>query len=52
MTSEVMKMTGISILPLFLAIYVGNKIHEKIDQKLFMKITYILLFASGVSILV
>lgn len=52
MTSEMMKMTGISILPLFLAIYVGNKIHEKIDQKLFMKITYILLFASGVSILV
>lgn len=52
MTSEVMKMTGISILPLFLAIYFGNKIHEKIDQKLFMKITYILLFASGVSILV
>ena len=52
MTSEVLKMTGISILPLFLAIYVGNKIHEKIDQKLFMKITYILLFASGVSILV
>ena len=51
MTSEVMKMTGISILPLFLAIYVGNKIHEKIDQKLFMKITYILLFASGISIL-
>ena len=52
MTSEMLKMTGISILPLFLAIYVGNKIHEKIDQKLFMKITYILLFASGVSILV
>lgn len=52
MTSSVMKMTGISIIPLFLAIYVGNKIHEKIDQKSFMKITYILLLASGISILV
>lgn len=52
MTSSVMKMTGISIIPLFLAIYVGNKIHEKIDQKSFMRITYILLLASGISILV
>lgn len=51
MTSSVVKMTGISILPLFLAIYTGNKIHEKIDQKAFMKITYILLLASGISIL-
>lgn len=52
MTSSVIKMTWISILPLFLAIYAGNKIHEKIDQKAFMKITYILLLASGISILV
>lgn len=52
MTSSVVKMTGISIIPLFLAIYVGNKIHEKIDQKSFMKITYLLLLASGISILV
>lgn len=51
MTPGVIKMAGISILPLLLAIYVGNKIHEKIDQKIFMKITYILLLASGISIL-
>ena len=50
MTYNVMKLTGISIIPLFLAIYVGNKIHEKIDQKAFMKMTYILLFISGISI--
>ena len=51
MTPGVIKMAGISILPLFLAIYVGNKIHERIDQKVFMKITYALLLASGISIL-
>lgn len=51
MTSSVVKMTEISILPLALAIYIGNKIHEKIDQEVFMKITYILLLASGISIL-
>lgn len=50
MTYHVMKLTAISIIPLFLAIYVGNKIHEKIDQKAFMKMTYLLLFASGISI--
>lgn len=51
MTPGVIKMAGISILPLLLAIYVGNKIHERIDQKAFMKITYALLLASGISIL-
>lgn len=50
MTYNVMKLTGIGIIPLFLAIYVGNKIHEKIHQKAFMKMTYILLFISGISI--
>ena len=51
MTPGVIKMAGISILPLLLAIYVRNKIHERIDQKVFMKITYALLLASGISIL-
>lgn len=51
MTPGVIKMAGISILPLLLAIYVGNKTHERIDQKVFMKITYALLLASGISIL-
>ena len=51
MTPGVIKMAGISILPLLLAIYVGKKIHERIDQKVFMKITYALLLASGISIL-
>ena len=51
MTPGVIKMACISILPLLLAIYVGNKIHERIDQKVFMKITYALLLASGISIL-
>lgn len=51
MTPEVMKITGISIVPLFLAVFLGNRLHEKINQQTFLKMTYILLIISGVSIM-
>lgn len=40
-----------SIIPLFLAIYIGGKIANKIDQKLFLNISYLLLIISGISLL-
>lgn len=43
---------AISILPLVLSIAVGNFLYRKIDQKQFLKITYILLVFSGVSLFV
>lgn len=51
MTVNVLKISIISILPLFLAMYLGNRIHEKIRQKVFLKIVYVLLLISGFTII-
>lgn len=50
-TGYVMKLTGISIVPVLAAIFVGNKINHKIEQKTFLKLVYILLIISGVTLL-
>ena len=52
MTAEIFKMTGLGIVPLFLAIYIGNKIQKKINSVSFLKLTYVLLAVSGISVLV
>lgn len=41
-----------AILPVCMANMIGNKIYKKISQKMFMKITYVLLLLSGASVLV
>lgn len=41
-----------SLVPLFLAFMVGNFLYGKISQRIFLKITYILLMISGVSIII
>lgn len=51
-TEDIVKIIALSVIPLIIANYIGNKIHGKISQEVFMKITYILLILSGVSILV
>ena len=38
--------------PVALALYVGNKLHQKIEQAFFVKLTYVLLVVSGVTLLV
>lgn len=45
-------LTLISLIPLAGAIFIGNQLHNRINQKAFMKITYILLLASGILLLV
>lgn len=52
MTPDVLALTGLGMIPLFLAIYIGNKIQKKINQTVFLKTTYILLAVSGISVLV
>lgn len=42
----------LGVIPLFVAIYLGNKIHDGINQKMFNKITYCLLLAAGSLILI
>lgn len=41
----------VTILPLLLALWVGNRLQKKINQKTFLYLTYVLLIISGVSIL-
>lgn len=50
-TGYVMKLTGVSIVPVLLAIFVGNKINHKIEQKAFLKLVYVLLIISGATLL-
>ena len=41
-----------AIIPLLLAVYIGNKIHSRINQRMFNYSTYGLLLLSGAMILV
>lgn len=42
---------GCCIPPLILSVYLGNVLHDRINKELFMKLTYVLLVASGLSII-
>lgn len=48
LTGSVALLTVISILPLCLGIYVGNLLHHRISQVLFLRISSVLLLLSGV----
>ncbi|MFI3172773.1 MAG: sulfite exporter TauE/SafE family protein [Eubacteriales bacterium] len=50
--TENLRLIGLSIIPLIIAIVVGNYLQKKINQEWFLKLTYILLIISGVSILI
>lgn len=49
---ELLKVQIISIPFLLAGMFIGGKLYAKMSQQLFMKITYVLLFISGVSLLV
>lgn len=38
----------ICIIPLYIAVVIGSALHKKINQETFLKLTYVLLFISGV----
>ena len=42
----------ISIVPLMIATWIGKRLAQKVSQKLFLTITYILLMISGISLIV
>jgi uncharacterized membrane protein YfcA len=52
LTQDVLLLTAIAVVPLLLGIKLGNKLYDKIEQAIFMKITYVLLGISGLMILV
>ena len=49
--AEALHLMLIAIVPMLLAVYIGNKIHHVINQKLFTRSTYGLLLLSGTMIL-
>lgn len=51
-TPYLLRLQLISIPFLLLAMWIGSKLVARMSQQLFMKITYILLFVSGISLLV
>ncbi|MDO5331853.1 MAG: sulfite exporter TauE/SafE family protein [Bacillota bacterium] len=50
-TDYVIKLSGIALIPVFGAIFIGNKINSKIEQKTFLKLVYVLLIVSGGTLL-
>ena len=46
-TSYVCGLSAASILPVFLGIFIGNRINKKINQQAFLKLVYVLLIVSG-----
>lgn len=51
-TSENVSKCLLGLLPLFLAVFIGNKLHDIVKQKTFLKISYILIVLNGVLLIV
>lgn len=51
-TVRVLLLTTGCILPVLAALYIGNVLHQKIQQEVFVKLTYALLILSGLTLLV
>lgn len=51
MTASTLTITAWSIPALFIGVYLGNRLVEKMSQELFLKLTYLLLLISGASLL-
>lgn len=50
-TSSNIELILISIIPLFIATWVGGKLAKKLDKNVFLNLTYILLIISGLSLI-
>lgn len=42
-----LKLIAFSVIPLFLAVFIGNRMNKKMKQEVFLKLVYILLIISG-----
>lgn len=50
-TPRILLLTGLCIVPVAIALLLGNYLHSRIKQEKFVKLTYILLVVSGVSLI-
>ena len=51
-TGKMLGLTGWCVIPVFVAIIIGNVLHKRIRQEVFVKLTYVLLVVSGIALLV
>lgn len=51
-TPHVLRLAGMCVIPVILALLAGNWLHHKIKQEKFVKLTYLLLIISGVSLII
>jgi len=51
-TGEVLSMTAVAVPVAVFSVWIGNKLHERINQALFLKITYFLLLISGIMLFI
>ncbi len=50
--AQFLQLLALGVIPLVFAIWLGNKIHDMINQKMFNRLTYCLLLAAGSIILI
>lgn len=50
-TPDILWLTALSVIPLVAAVFVGNWIHRRISQAVFLKISYVLLLLAGASLI-
>lgn len=51
-TGQILLLAGGCLIPVFFALYVGERLHRLLPQKAFVKLTYVLLILSGGSLLI
>lgn len=49
-TGQVLKLSLFTVIPVLLAIALGHYLHEKMEQEFFVKLTYVLLIISGLTL--
>lgn len=51
-TPHVLLLTGLCLPPVVLALLIGNYLHKRIKQEIFVRLTYLLLLVSGISLII
>ena len=50
--AEILRLTGWCVIPVIIALYLGQLLHKRMKQEFFVKLTYVLLIISGFTLLV
>lgn len=50
--AEILRLTGWCVIPVIIALYLGQLLHKRMKQEFFVKLTYVLLIISGITLLI